>query len=175
MKANTKTKAKAKKPAKQAMPDGLVERRQQLESELGRLKEGLNHGRHTGPEDEADRACEDAEFDLQASVTQEIERELQQIDEAMKKVTAGTYGLCEICGEMIGKNRLKALPSASLCLKCKEEEEREIRSGGARPTGPLYARGVPGEETPRVRGAFAVDEETPKDTADASESSGSED
>ncbi|MCP4363677.1 MAG: TraR/DksA family transcriptional regulator, partial [Planctomycetes bacterium] len=53
--------------------------------------------------------------------------ELQQIDDAISRIDSGSYGICKECGEAIRKDRLKALPYATLCLKCKEiEEEYEV-------------------------------------------------
>lgn len=50
--------------------------------------------------------------------------ELEQIDEALAKIKKGTYGICEECGDRISGARLKAVPFASLCIRCKEREEK---------------------------------------------------
>jgi DnaK suppressor protein len=44
---------------------------------------------------------------------------VEEIDKALEKILVGTYGVCEKCNENIPKERLKALPYASLCVKCK--------------------------------------------------------
>jgi DnaK suppressor protein len=44
---------------------------------------------------------------------------VDEIDRALEKLDAGTYGVCEKCNENIPKERLKALPFAALCVKCK--------------------------------------------------------
>jgi len=44
---------------------------------------------------------------------------VEEIDKALEKIQVGTYGVCEKCGENIPKERLKALPYAALCVKCK--------------------------------------------------------
>ena len=49
---------------------------------------------------------------------------IEQIDAAIEKIHAGTYGQCEVCGNPIGKNRLMAFQRATLCLSCKQREER---------------------------------------------------
>ena len=43
---------------------------------------------------------------------------LSDIDDALVKIDAGTYGVCEQCGEAIGDARLEAMPAARLCIKC---------------------------------------------------------
>ena len=65
----------------------------------------------------------DLEFSLDlASAEQKI---LNRIDEALRKIEEGTYGVCEQCNKEIGLKRLKAVPYAKLCVKCKEAEEKK--------------------------------------------------
>ncbi len=49
---------------------------------------------------------------------------IKKIDEALAKIDDGSFGICEECGEEIGEERLKVRPVATLCITCKEEEER---------------------------------------------------
>ncbi|MBI2871312.1 MAG: TraR/DksA C4-type zinc finger protein [Candidatus Omnitrophica bacterium] len=46
-----------------------------------------------------------------------------QIDEALKRVNEGTFGMCTSCGKPIKKERLKAVPYTTLCVPCKSQEE----------------------------------------------------
>ena len=55
---------------------------------------------------------------------------LSKLDLALKKIEEGSFGICEICEEPIGKKRLEARPETSLCIKCKEDQEREERTMG---------------------------------------------
>ncbi|MGE0397914.1 MAG: TraR/DksA family transcriptional regulator [Kofleriaceae bacterium] len=55
---------------------------------------------------------------------------LNKLDLALKKIDEGTFGVCETCEEPIGKKRLEARPETSLCIKCKEDQEREERTMG---------------------------------------------
>ena len=55
---------------------------------------------------------------------------LSKLDLALKKIDEGTFGICEVCDEPIGKKRLEARPETSLCIKCKEDQEREERTMG---------------------------------------------
>jgi RNA polymerase-binding protein DksA len=43
---------------------------------------------------------------------------LGDIDNALAKIDAGTYGICEQCGRPIGEDRLEAMPAARLCIEC---------------------------------------------------------
>jgi DnaK suppressor protein len=55
---------------------------------------------------------------------------LAKIDLALKKITDGTFGVCDSCGEPIGKKRLEARPETTLCIRCKEDQERDERTFG---------------------------------------------
>ncbi|MDD5156240.1 MAG: TraR/DksA family transcriptional regulator [Candidatus Omnitrophica bacterium] len=50
---------------------------------------------------------------------------LYELDDAIKKIEEGTFGICEDCKRLITKTRLKAVPSARLCVKCQEKREKK--------------------------------------------------
>jgi len=49
---------------------------------------------------------------------------MDQAQRALARIEAKTYGICESCANPIGKFRLQAFPRATLCVLCKEAEER---------------------------------------------------
>ena len=49
---------------------------------------------------------------------------MTQVERALERLDKGTYGHCESCSQPIVKARLQAFPSATLCVKCKQREER---------------------------------------------------
>jgi DnaK suppressor protein len=55
---------------------------------------------------------------------------LAKLDMALKKIEDGTFGICELCEEPIGRKRLEARPETGLCIRCKEDQEREERTLG---------------------------------------------
>lgn len=55
---------------------------------------------------------------------------LSKIDKALIKIKDGTFGTCEECSEPIHPKRLEARPETTLCIKCKEEQEREEQQFG---------------------------------------------
>ena len=67
----------------------------------------------------------DAEFNL--SLAENEQDLLKDIDEALKRVEAGTYGICEKYNEPIPKERLKAIPWAKYSVKAQEEEEKDSK------------------------------------------------
>jgi len=55
---------------------------------------------------------------------------LSKIDKALAKIEDGTFGECESCSAQIHAKRLEARPETNLCIKCKEEQEREEQQFG---------------------------------------------
>ena len=49
---------------------------------------------------------------------------LKKINDSLKRIENGSFGICNLCGEEIGEKRLKARPMATLCIACKEEQEK---------------------------------------------------
>ena len=52
---------------------------------------------------------------------------LDKIDQALRKIEDGSFGVCEECGEEISVKRLEARPETTLCIRCKEDQERMER------------------------------------------------
>lgn len=74
--------------------------------------------------DEVDLTSAELQNSMQMRLRSREALLLKKIDEALGKIHAGTFGECESCGDDIGQKRLEARPTASLCIQCKEEEER---------------------------------------------------
>jgi len=55
---------------------------------------------------------------------------LDKIEQALRKIEDGSFGACEECGEEISTKRLEARPETSLCIRCKEDQERAERDFG---------------------------------------------
>ena len=55
---------------------------------------------------------------------------LDKIDQALKRIEDGSFGICESCEEPISIKRLEARPETTLCIKCKEDQERVERDFG---------------------------------------------
>ena len=55
---------------------------------------------------------------------------LKKIDHALAKIEEGTFGVCEECGEPIAVKRLEARPETTLCIRCKEDQERVEKTFG---------------------------------------------
>jgi DnaK suppressor protein len=55
---------------------------------------------------------------------------LKKIDDALGRIEGGTFGICEICEEEISVKRLEARPVTTMCIRCKEEQEKQEKSYG---------------------------------------------
>jgi DnaK suppressor protein len=75
--------------------------------------------------DELDQATSDIEQSMRMRLRNREALYLKKLEEALKRIDEGTFGDCEECGEEIGQNRLLARPTATLCVSCKEEQERK--------------------------------------------------
>ena len=97
------------------LTDALAERRAQVD-DSARLAATL------GAEGTADGTVLDRE--VARLVAERARDALADVERALARIDDGTYGVCESCGNPIGKMRLMAFPRATLCMSCKQREER---------------------------------------------------
>lgn len=93
----------------------------EAESDIADL---LRAGTDMGGEDQADTGSKTFEREHEMSLAASHREMLAQTERALGRIDNGTYGICESCGNPIGKARLQAFPRATLCLTCKQREER---------------------------------------------------
>ena len=129
-KAAPARKAAAKKPVLDKFLEGQLAELERERANYLRQAETLKAEADSLTED---REPGDVQFDEESGEgdTLAVERErdlalsaqaraaIDQIDVAIEKIHAGTYGQCDNCGTTIPKERLRALPYAALCVKCK--------------------------------------------------------
>jgi DnaK suppressor protein len=72
----------------------------------------------------ADTATVTLDREIDYTLEENSENVLKEIDVALAKIEAGTYGICETCGKPIAEERLAAIPYARQCIDCKRREER---------------------------------------------------
>jgi DnaK suppressor protein len=107
------------------LEDRLKDRRRHLLKEVNLRLSKFNRSRECWVTDTAEIASNIMEDNTVMSIAQGEAREISQIDSTLKKIEEGKYGVCDCCGSDINKHRLMAIPFVSLCLKCKEAEERD--------------------------------------------------
>lgn len=89
---------------------------------------GLNPEKLNFP-DVTDQAAAEADKNFTLRLREREQKLLKKIDEALDRITNGTFGICESCGEEISYKRLKARPVTTYCIECKtkQEEEEKLR------------------------------------------------
>jgi DnaK suppressor protein len=75
-------------------------------------------------DDQADAGSKNFEREHEMSIANNAREMLGQSERALARIAAGTYGACESCGEPVGKARLQVFPRATLCMACKQKQER---------------------------------------------------
>ncbi|HET7476369.1 MAG TPA: TraR/DksA C4-type zinc finger protein [Dermatophilaceae bacterium] len=113
----------------------LSELRAKLEADIAHLRteialaeddlEGLiRDGGDSAGDDQADAGTKTFERQQEITLANNSREMLQQSEHALERMGDGSYGICEACGSPIGKLRLIAFPRATLCLSCKQKQER---------------------------------------------------
>ncbi|MFD6419776.1 TraR/DksA family transcriptional regulator [Streptomyces sp. NPDC060194] len=116
-------------------PAEVAEARAELESEVLRLRAELESSeaalvglmRDSGDgagDDQADTGTKNITRESEMALAAHARETLEQTERALDRLDAGTYGLCESCGNPIGKARMQAFPRATLCVDCKQKQER---------------------------------------------------
>ena len=113
----------------------LKKLRQQLEAEIAGLvadireaesaiAERLGDAVGDAGDDQADAGAKTFQREHELALTQNARELLELSDRALARIDEGTYCVCASCGQPIGKARLQAFPRATLCVTCKQREER---------------------------------------------------
>ena len=101
---------------------------ERLRIELARVEEEMNElisdsGEGAG-DDQADSGTKTFEREHEMSLVSNARDMVLQTERALERIENKSYGLCEDCGAAIGKPRLQVFPRATLCMICKQKEER---------------------------------------------------
>ncbi|GAA2988522.1 hypothetical protein Sfulv_13650 [Streptomyces fulvorobeus] len=116
-------------------PQEVTEARTVLSGEVMRLRSELEASgaalaglmRDSGDgagDDDADTGTKNITREHELSLAANAQEMLEQTERALARLDAGTYGLCEVCGNPIGKARMQAFPRATLCVEDKQKQER---------------------------------------------------
>jgi RNA polymerase-binding transcription factor len=117
------TEAELDKVRKQLQSDiaGLTAEIEEAESAIAdRLGDAVTDA----GDDPADAGAKTFEREHELALTQNSRALLEFSERALARIESGTFGVCESCGNPIGKARLRAFPRATLCVECKQREER---------------------------------------------------
>ena len=105
----------------------LLSKRQEIMREIeGNLGQSLTEDQQRRLEsarDVGDQALMDLDRELGISLMEMRNRRRQAIDEALTRLSEGTYGICAECGIEVSEKRLEAVPFAKLCVQCQSRQE----------------------------------------------------
>src|SRR5215510_2599945 len=107
--------------------DTLTARKEQI---LKQLNEEVKEGKETALDegmDTYDLASEERTREINLILSDRDREKLQAIEEALERIRAGTYGICDMCEEEIAPERLEALPFTRLCVSCQGDLEKEAK------------------------------------------------
>jgi DnaK suppressor protein len=102
----------------------LEDRRREIQDRLRSLRESMPVEAAQAADAE-EQSVNDFVRDIDWALTQMKAESLAQIDQAILRLREGNYGTCEECEEEISAARLKALPFATLCIRCAENAEEQ--------------------------------------------------
>lgn len=141
--ANPVVKSKVDKKSLDTLKDILIKMRDRLTGQVTALSDdSLKYIDDASSEDRTDDF--DREFAL--NLVSSEHDSIFEINNALRRIEEGIYGVCDSCSCQIEKPRLHALPFARMCIKCQSEQERG--RSRFRPFGDTLAQGV--EQTPEV-------------------------
>lgn len=106
------------------LADDVVRFSEQVATSNAELHNLLRDGTEGAGRDPADVGSANFERDAEMSLANNAREMLDQSQLALRHIELGVYGRCDNCGQPIGKYRLQAFPRATLCVTCKQREER---------------------------------------------------
>ncbi len=102
----------------------LESRRDQIQKNISGVNNELSQLSALELNDEGDHAAANNNSMVESAIVQQQKKELDEIEVALKKIANGEYGVCEMCEDDIGFQRLKVKPHAIYCIDCREIVEK---------------------------------------------------
>lgn len=102
----------------------LLEEMRVLREEAGKTVSEMTSDTTNFP-DPNDRATQESDRNFELRIRDRERKLINKIKEALERIEAGTFGICEVCEEEISEARLKARPVTTLCIDCKMEQEQK--------------------------------------------------
>jgi len=102
----------------------LKSRKEQILKNISSVNSELNQLSNLELNDEGDHASVNNNSMVESAIVQQQTKELDEIEKALTKIANGEYGICEMCEDDIGFQRLKVKPHAIYCIDCREIVEK---------------------------------------------------
>jgi len=102
----------------------LITMLEELNLRLSRITNNVKHADVPLEKDFAEQATQNENDEVMDYLGNSARTEIEMIKQAITRIDNGQYGICQVCGEPISKERLEALPYSNLCIKCASKAER---------------------------------------------------
>jgi len=109
--------------------DILQSRKDQILNNIDGVNNELDQLNNLELNDEGDHASVNNNSMVESAIVQQQEQELKEINSTLQKIATGGYGICEMCEDEIGFQRLKVKPHAIYCIDCREIVEKSKTKG----------------------------------------------
>ncbi|MGQ9471198.1 MAG: TraR/DksA family transcriptional regulator [Candidatus Aminicenantales bacterium] len=103
----------------------LLERKETILKKMRQYYEESQEVESNIAQDAVDRAESSYTKEFLLSLTDAEREQLSLINEALRRLARGNYGMCQSCGQPITKKRLEIVPWAPLCVECQQKKEKE--------------------------------------------------
>ncbi|MGA2780914.1 MAG: RNA polymerase-binding protein DksA [Smithella sp.] len=101
----------------------LTQKINELLSEAGKTVTEMTNGKENYP-DPNDRASLESDRNFELRIRDRERKLIMKMQEAIKRIDDGVFGICEVCGGQISEKRLIARPVTTLCIDCKTKQEK---------------------------------------------------
>jgi DnaK suppressor protein len=101
----------------------LTQKINELLSEAGKTVSEMTNGKENYP-DPNDRASLESDRNFELRIRDRERKLIMKMQEAIKRIDDGVFGICEVCGGQISEKRLIARPVTTLCIDCKTKQEK---------------------------------------------------
>jgi DnaK suppressor protein len=101
----------------------LTQKINELLSEAGKTVSEMTNGKENYP-DPNDRASLESDRNFELRIRDRERKLIMKMQEAIKRIEDGVFGICEVCGGPISEKRLMARPVTTLCIDCKTKQEK---------------------------------------------------
>ena len=102
----------------------LIAMLEELNLRLSRITNNVKHADMPLEKDFAEQATQNENDEVMDYLGNSARTEIEMIKQAIARLDHGQYGICQVCGEPISKERLEALPYSNMCIKCASKAER---------------------------------------------------
>ncbi|HEY5138840.1 MAG TPA: TraR/DksA family transcriptional regulator [Methylococcales bacterium] len=102
----------------------LIAMLEELNLRLDRITKNVRHSDVPLEKDFAEQASQNENNEVMDYLGNSARTEIEMINQAIARIDNGQYGICQVCGEPISKERLEAVPYSNMCINCASKAER---------------------------------------------------